>query len=238
MNLLAIDTATDLMGVALVTEQRVLGAYELLADRPHAVELPGAVSRVLHAAGLRLDQMDGAAIDIGPGSFTGLRIGLSFLKALIFSLRKPVAAVPSLDILAAGLWESAHRVCCVMDAKQGKVYGALYEVRQGRPQRRSDHLLTPINDLLGLCPSKEPVVFVGDGALLHRALIQERFADRALFSPPELTLPRAAITGRLGLDRLAQNLGDDIETLTPMYLHPITCTVRQPSLTPASAKPS
>ena len=238
MNVLAIDTATDLMGVALVDERRVLSSYELLADRPHAVELPGAVSRVLQAAGLRLEQLDGIALDIGPGSFTGLRIGLSFVKALVFSLRKPVAAVPSLDLLAAGLCDSAHRVCCLMDAKQGKVYGALYEVQRGRPQRRSDHLLAPVGELLSLCPSKEPVAFVGDGAALHRALIQERFGDRALLAPAEFNLPRAAIAGRLGLERLREGLHDDPQTLTPMYLYPIDCTVRPPATPVASPQAS
>src|SRR3989338_3376390 len=101
MAILAIETATRQLGAAVVQDGHVLAAYELLADYPHAVELPGAVTRVLKEAGTTLEQLEAIAVDIGPGSFTGLRIGLAFVKALAFPAKKPVVGVVSLDVLAA-----------------------------------------------------------------------------------------------------------------------------------------
>src|SRR3989338_5738817 len=96
MNVLAIETSTEQLGVALVDEARVLASYELLAEHPHAIELPAAVTRVLEAAGTPLHDIEALAVDIGPGSFTGLRIGIAFVKALAFCRSPPTVSVPSL----------------------------------------------------------------------------------------------------------------------------------------------
>ena len=126
MKALAIETASRQMGVAVVSDGELLSSYELLADFPHAVELPGAVTRVLQAAGLALPDVDAVIVDIGPGSFTGLRIGLSFVKALVYRSHTVVVGVPSLDVLAANLTASSISVCPVIDAKQRNVYTARY----------------------------------------------------------------------------------------------------------------
>ena len=116
MKLLAIETATQQLGVAVLDGERVLASYELLAEHPHAAELPGAVTRVLTAAHLTLPQVDAIAVDLGPGSFTGLRIGLAFVKALTFPIKKPVIGVPSLDVLVANLPFVSGLAAPVLDA--------------------------------------------------------------------------------------------------------------------------
>lgn len=234
MKVLAIETSTDQLGVALVDDQRVLASYELLADRPHATELPQAVTRVLQAGGCTLQQVDGIAVDIGPGSFTGLRIGLAFVKALVFKTKTPLIGVPSLDVLAANVPLATPRICPILDAKQRKVYTALYQASGQAIRKESDYHLTVLDEWLPMLKGK-PVVLLGDGAGLYRQRLVEALGEQAVFAPAELWLPRAATLGRLGLERLQNGQRDDPGGLTPMYLHPMTCTIRPHELARPSA---
>ncbi|MBI3011092.1 MAG: tRNA (adenosine(37)-N6)-threonylcarbamoyltransferase complex dimerization subunit type 1 TsaB [Candidatus Omnitrophica bacterium] len=225
MPLLAIETSSRQLGVAVIDGERLLSSYELLADYPHAVELPAALTRVLQAASTTLDQVEAMIIDIGPGSFTGLRIGLAFVKALAFPRRTAVVGVASLDVLAANLPSAPRLVCPILDAKQRNVYAALYRLDAGRPLRQSDYLLGPVDDVLALV--KEPAAFLGDGAALYRHRILERCPE-AQVADPELWLPRAATLARLGRERFLQGQRDDPATLVPLYLYPLDCSVRSP----------
>ena len=120
--LLAIETSSRLLGAAVIDGERLLSSYELVAGYPHAVELPGAVTRVLQAANLTLRQLEAIVVGVGPGSFTGLRIGIAFVKALAFPTKIPVVAVPSLDALAANVPHASLPVCALLDARQHNVY--------------------------------------------------------------------------------------------------------------------
>lgn len=147
--LLAIDTATRQLGAAVVDGERLVSSYEVVADEPpHAVELPDAVRRVLAGARISLQQVEALIVDIGPGSFTGLRIGLAFMKALACTTKKPAIGVPSLDILAAQLPMAPFLVCPLLDAKRHNVYAALYRLEAGVPVRQTDYLLGPVDDIL------------------------------------------------------------------------------------------
>ena len=227
MRLLAIDTSTDQFGVALIDDQRVLAAYEVLAERPHAVELPQAVTRVLQTARMTLDQVDAFAIDIGPGSFTGLRVGVAFLKALVFHTQKPLIGVVSLDALAGNVLYAPRVVCPVLDAKQKNVYTAWYRTDSGRVQRTGEPTLLPVDEFLSKL--SEPVILIGDGAAVYRQRLQEQLGDRACFAPAELGFPCAATVGRLALERLAAGEQDDPKTLVPLYLYARDSSVRKPT---------
>ena len=235
MSVLAIDTSTDQLGVALVDQTRVLASYELLAERPHATELPHAVQRVLRAAGQSLDALDGIAIDVGPGSFTGLRIGLAFVKALVFRTNKPLIGVSSLDVLAAHVPFTAHRICPILDAKQRKVYTTLYQFLDGRLKKLSDYHLFTLDEFLATLDQEGMMVFLGDGVALYRERLTQQLGHRAIFAPPEYWWPRAATLGRLGLERLHHGQRDDPRTLVPMYLHPMDCTIRPSDRTSGSS---
>ena len=225
MTVLAIETATRQFGVAAVESERILSSYEVLAENPHAVELPSAVTRVLAAARTTLADVEAIVVDIGPGSFTGLRIGLAFVKALSFPTKKPVIGMPSLDVLAANLPGTTRLICAILDAKQKNVYAALYRVEQGHPMKQTDHLLGPVNDILALVT--EPAVFLGDGCGVYRDRILER-CPGAHVAPQELWFPRAATLGRLGGQRFQKGERDDPARLVPMYLYPLDCSVRGP----------
>ncbi len=226
MPILAIDTSTRQLGTAVIDGDRLLSSYALLVDYPHAVELPDAVARVLKSAGTNLQLLDAIAVDLGPGSFTGLRIGLAFVKALVFSRKTPLIGVPSLDVLAAGVPYSPQLICPVLDARQKNVYAALYRASAGQPRRDSDYLLGPIDDVLARI--KEPTLFLGDGCAVYRERIIERLGAKAQFAPAEFWLPNAATLARLGRERLASGQPDDPARLVPLYLYPLDCSVRGP----------
>ena len=225
MKLLAIETSARQLGVALLEEERLLASYELLADYPHAVELPEAVRRTLRAGGATLPQLDAIVVDIGPGSFTGLRIGLAFAKALAFPSKKPLIGVASLDALAANLPFASGLVCPLLDAKQRNVYGAVYRLQEGRPARQTDYLLGPVEEVLRSVQG--PTLFLGDGCALYRDRVLAQ-CPQAQFAAPELWLPRAATLARLGSERLLSGARDDPSRLAPLYLYPSDCQVRSP----------
>lgn len=229
MLLLAIETSTKQLGVALSDGERALASYEVLGEYPHAVELPGAVSRVLKEGRIGLPQLTAIAVDIGPGSFTGLRIGLAFVKAIAAARQTPLVSVASLDVLAAQMACAPHPVYPVLDARQGNAYLARYDPGPStllgvpQPERRSDYLLGPIEQVLA--ESKQPALFVGDGCAVFRDRITARVPN-ALFAPPEFWLPRAAVLARLGAVRVSQQQFEDPARVVPLYLYPMDCAVR------------
>ncbi len=235
MSLLAIETATRQLGVAVVDGERVLSSYELLAEYPHAVELPDAVTRVVKAARTSLDRLEAIAIDIGPGSFTGLRIGLAFVKALAFPRKTPVVGMSSFDVLAANLPFATGLACPILDAKQKNVYTARYTLEAGRPPKRlTEDLLGPIEQVVARL--NEPVIFLGDGCAVYRERLLAQ-CPGGVFAAPEYWLPRAASLGRLAQARLAQGPADDPARLVPRYLYPQDCQVRGPNR-PTSVLPA
>jgi len=225
MKFLAIETATKQLGVALIEEERLLASYEVLAQYPHAVELPAAVTRVLSEAQTTWTDLAAMIVDIGPGSFTGLRIGLAFVKALSFPSKIPLIGVASLDVLAAGLPYTSHPICPILDAKQRNIYTALYGVEAGQPTRRTDYLLGPLQQVLPAM--EEPVVVLGDGIGVYREQILAR-CPRAEFAASECWFPRAATLARLGRERFLQGHRDDPRRLVPLYLYPQDCQIRSP----------
>ena len=234
MALLAIETSNRLLGTAVIDGERLLSSSELVAGYPHAIELPGAVTRVLEAAGTTLRRLEAIAVDIGPGSFTGLRIGVAFVKALAFPTKIPVVAVPSLDALAANAPHASLPVCALLDARQHNVYAARYHLDGARPIKETDYLLGPADDILARMT--QPTLFIGDGCAPYRDRILAH-CPNAQFAPPELWLPRAATIARLGRERFLQGQRDDPAALVPMYLYPLDCSVRGPNR-PTSVLPT
>ncbi|HYE91367.1 MAG TPA: tRNA (adenosine(37)-N6)-threonylcarbamoyltransferase complex dimerization subunit type 1 TsaB [Terriglobales bacterium] len=211
MRVLAVDTSTMAGGVAVLDGERVIGESLLDVRTTHSERLMLAVDRALGDAGWAPASLDGFAVAVGPGSFTGLRIGLAAVKGLAFALGRPIAAVPTLDAMAAGLPFASQPVCAVLDARRDEVYASLYRW-DGRDMRREW-------DYLALSPAAlaerltEPVVGVGDGAALVRSpwLTPARPIRRG---------PAAAVVGWLGAERLRRGEHVAAGDLVPFYLRP------------------
>jgi tRNA threonylcarbamoyladenosine biosynthesis protein TsaB len=216
MRILGIETATRTGGAAIVTETGVLAAYTLNVEATHSERLMAAVDRVLSDSGTARGDIDGFAVSIGPGSFTGLRIGVSTAKGLAFTTGKPVAAVPSLRALAWNIPHAVHPVCPLFDARKGEVYAALYRHEAGGLATIMPERVLTLHELSA--EAKGPTIFTGEGSLLFRDEIRSRFGERAYFAPPAATVPSAASVAEIGLGMLRSGGASDPDALTPLYI--------------------
>ncbi len=201
---------------AVVAESRVSIAVT------HGERLMAAIDGVLRAARWELPQIDAFAVALGPGSFTGLRIGLSTVKGLAFATGKPVAGVPTLEALAWRLPYCAYPVCPVLDAKKNEVYAGLYRTLDGRLEvLEAPRAIAPatLADELGAAVPG-PVVFVGDAVVPYGSVFQDVLGARACLGPADLRLPSAVTVGELGSQALARGEAVDVASLVPLYLRP------------------
>ena len=211
MRLLAVETSTLAGGVALLDGDRLIGEYLLDVRLTHSERLMPAIDRLLGGAGWKPAVLEGLAVAVGPGSFTGLRIGLSAVKGLAWALGIPVAAVPTLDAMAASLPFAAQPVCPVLDARKGEVYCSLYRWDGAGMRREWDYLaITPESLALRLT---EPTILLGDGATSIAA-------RHARLAPPHRRTPSAAAVGVLGLARFRAGEVVSATELVPFYLRP------------------
>jgi tRNA threonylcarbamoyladenosine biosynthesis protein TsaB len=211
MRVLAVETSTLAGGAALLDDGLVVGEYTLDVSLTHSERLMGAIDRLLTDAGWKVRDLEGLAVSVGPGSFTGLRIGLSTVKGLAFALAIPIAAVPTLDAMATLLPFAALPVCPVLDARKREVYASLYRWDGAGMRREWEYLALAPADLAGRF--EEPVIVLGDAA----DQIDSPYARRV--RPPRRG-PSPAAVGFLGHQRLA--MGDTVTPadLVPIYLRP------------------
>ena len=218
MRVLAVETSSLAGGVALLDGERLVAEYQLDVSVTHSERLMSAVDRVLADARWTPRDLAGLAVAVGPGSFTGLRIAVSTVKGLALALDLPIAAVPTLDAMAAALPWAALPVCPVLDARKGEVYASLYRW-DGEAMRREW-------DYLALAPAAlaarldEPVLVVGDGA----GGVRSPYV-RAV--PPPRRLPSPACVGALGLARLRRGETVTAAALAPLYLRPSEAELRR-----------
>src|SRR5262249_17076608 len=211
MRVLPVETSSLAGGVALLDDGRLVAEYVLDVGVTHSERLMSAVDRVIADARWTPRELTGLAVAIGPGSFTGLRIAVSTVKGLALALDLPIAAVPTLDAMAAALPWAVLPVCPVLDARKGEGYASLYRWDGAAMRRQWDYLaLAP--EALG-ARLAEPTLVVGDGA----AQIVSPHA-RALPSP--WRLPSPACVGALGVERLSRADTVTAAALAPLYLRP------------------
>jgi tRNA threonylcarbamoyladenosine biosynthesis protein TsaB len=210
---LGVESSGPRGGVALLEDGRTLGEALFEAGMVHGREIAPATDRLLKAAGRGPADLGLVAVDIGPGSYTGLRVGLSAAKGLAYALGRPIIGVPSLDVLAEAAAGTGGTIAPALDAKWDQVYGALYEVRGGRPERTTDMVAERPEAFAARVPADALVV--GDALERHAALFTARGARLA---PRELWTPRPALVASIGLARHREGLRHDAATLVPLYL--------------------
>jgi tRNA threonylcarbamoyladenosine biosynthesis protein TsaB len=174
------------------------------------------VDRVLADTGMTISQLDGFAVAIGPGSFTGLRIGLSTVKGLALAVNRPVAAVPTLLALAWNIPYPAYPVCPMLDARKNEVYTALYVFNGFALRQTMPAAVIPLSQLGSQIVGK--TIFTGEAAYIHRAEIEMLFMDRTLIAPRSVALPSAATVAEIGLEMINSGAYSDPDSLAPLYI--------------------
>ncbi len=216
--ILALETASESGSVALAEDGKLLGERLLEAGR-HAAELLGAVDALLAASGRDLADVSVIALSVGPGSFTGLRVGLASALGLCFASERCIVPVPTLAALSLQAGECAP-IVPMLDARKGQVYGGVYG--PGGRCLRPDAVHDPLPWLRELAgwPGAEPISLLGPGALLHRDEIDSVLGSRARLLDAALGQPSARSVARLGKERLEAGGARPAEEIELAYLRP------------------
>jgi tRNA threonylcarbamoyladenosine biosynthesis protein TsaB len=210
MNLLALDTTSRYGSVALLTEGELRGEIRLVEAGAHSVTLFPAIETLLRLAGVGPAAVDAYAVVVGPGSFTGVRIGISTVQGLALASGRPVLGVNTLEALAARMHGAAPALVPMVDAHRDQVYVAVYD-----GERREHGAPMAVVPETWIAEAPAGAAFLGDGALKHRETIRAQRPD-AVF--PDKSLFLAATVGRLALPRLLRGEGGEASTLRPLYL--------------------
>ena len=217
MIILTVDTSGPVCGVALTRDGQI--AYEAAAvnKRTHSASLMPMVDEALRRSSLQLKDVDLFAAVVGPGSFTGVRIGVSTVKGMAHGAGKPCAGVNALEALAAGIADTDMLVCPIQDARAGQVYGAAFST--GMPPKRlvedmAAKLDVYLDAALKAAKTGQKLCFVGDGVATYREAIQTALGDRAVFPAAHLSILRPSSAALLA--SFAEPV--DYLTLMPYYL--------------------
>ncbi|MEI6437962.1 MAG: tRNA (adenosine(37)-N6)-threonylcarbamoyltransferase complex dimerization subunit type 1 TsaB [Candidatus Omnitrophota bacterium] len=232
MKILAVDTSTRHLSIAITDGDHLVAARNVPPKRDLSLSISFDIERALKKAGLVLHDIDGFVIGLGPGSFTGLRVGLSMMKAFIMVTEKPLVGVSSLDAIALNVHaDKTVNVCVINDARRGLLYSCVYAKHGHELVRQCDYMLQPVDQVLKQV--KGETFFIGDGITHARDRIMDAAklpgaGFTAHFETDKHWLPKAKELARLGFHRLLNGERDNIVTLAPLYLYPEDCQVSHP----------
>jgi len=218
--LLAIDTATRMASIALYgpAAGRILGEEIWYSNDNHSVELMPRVARLMGTQGLVPARLTGLAVSLGPGSFTGLRTGLSTAKGLALALKVPVVGIPTLEVTARPHMTQRLPIWAILQAGRGRICVAHFARQRGHWRRQGPYLLTTV-EALGDQVEREAALFCGEIDAREASLIQQRLGEDAVIVTPAASPRRAAYLAEIGWERLACGDHDEPVTLSPIYLH-------------------
>jgi tRNA threonylcarbamoyladenosine biosynthesis protein TsaB len=217
MMTLGIDTASPTGGVALAHKEKgLIGEIRLKTKRTHSEQVMRSVDYILDASGFRLDEIDFFTVTVGPGSFTGLRVGLSTVKGLSFATGKSVAAVSTLEAFAFSFPATSNLICPLLDARKKEVYGGIFRWSGEELSRIMHESVLDIGDIFGFIT--EDTIFAGNGAVMYRNVIIESVGARALFAPPHVMSPLPSALCILGFQKAEKGEFSDPVSLAPLYL--------------------
>ena len=220
MSILSIDTSSQVSSVAVLSAERVAAELSMQGALTHSETLMPHIGTALEMARVKKNELESVAVSIGPGSFTGLRIGLAAAKMMAYALHIPLIAVPTLEALAHHTICEGVRLVPMMDAQKGNVYAQEFAWEAGAEglTLREAHplVILPRTEVLaGLAHSTQPVLLLGDA-------MQKKGADElptgVRLAPIHARMPRAACVGLASLTRLARGAVDDPVTIAPLYL--------------------
>jgi len=215
MKILAMDTSSVNATVAVCDENKILGEYTISGDRAHSQIIMPMLDELLKRCNLSINDIDVFAVALGPGSFTGLRIGIATINTFASTLGKKIVGVSSLDVVAANFFATEKYICPIFDARRCDVYNAVY--KDGK-KITSDRICN-IDTVLCEMADKE-VIFAGDGILKYSEKIKACNNKNWYISPCNLSHQNASSLASVALERFLNGDVDDIENVLPIYIRP------------------
>ena len=218
--IISIETATMCGSVALLSGNRCLAENSVDTTTTHSRRLIRQVAQVMEETELDWSQIDGIAVSLGPGSFTGLRIGLSTAKGLAMAADCPLLGVPTLDGLAHQiLAPPGSMICALLDARKKEVYAAFYKCNAaGIPEKSSADMVMKPEKLVSLI--EQPTLLIGDGGVVYRDFFKEVLGESAIFTPARSFFPRASTIGYLAAKMFANQDFLEQADAVPIYVRP------------------
>ena len=218
MWVLGLDTATWTASVGVVRDGIPIAQRSLRAESSHAPAIVGLVDETLAAAGVAVGRLDAVAVSAGPGSFTGLRIGLSTAKGLAYAIGAHLVAVPTLEALARAAGPRPGTVCAVLDARRGEVYAACYRWRGEAVERVAVEQVIAPAELDRMV--KPPCTFVGDGVEAYAEVLRERFGEGATLLSLAAVPPSGSMVARIAWERIRAGVDTCLASVEPYYVRP------------------
>ncbi|RST72817.1 tRNA (adenosine(37)-N6)-threonylcarbamoyltransferase complex dimerization subunit type 1 TsaB [Siminovitchia acidinfaciens] len=215
MKILAIDTSNDVLGIALVDETKVIGEYITNLKKNHSVRVMPAIERLLVDCETKPTELDKIVVAGGPGSYTGVRIGVTIAKTMAWSLGIPLSSVSSLQVLAASGRYFPGLVSPLFDARRGLIYTGLYCFEnQEAVMIKEDQNIPAAEWADMLKETGQPILFVGNDLAIHRETLSAALGDLAHFAAIGEYNPRPGELGLMGISRPEEN----VHTFTPNYI--------------------
>ena len=219
MKVLALETSSMVASVAIINEDKLLAEFTVNNKKTHSQILMPIVEQVIDRLDLTPSDIDVFAVSSGPGSFTGIRIGVATVKSLGQALNKPVVGVSGLDGLAFNLVHFNGVICPMMDARNSQVYTCLYRSNEIEIVRLKEYMAIRVVDLARFMrESGEAVMFCGDGVFMHKELLVEEMGERAKFAQSPFMFQRASSIAFLALKKAKLNAVLNYNELQPFYL--------------------
>ena len=217
MIVLSMDSSSLVTTVALLKDEHLLGEFTLNFKREHSVILMEKIEMLLKDCNIDISEVDGFVVSKGPGSFTGLRIGMATVKGLSMGSNKPYLSISSLDALAYSLVNFDGIICPIMDALRDSVFTCMYKSSNGELSKIIDYSALSLDELVEVLQQKdEPVIFTGDGVYKYKEYLLGTLPN-AKFAPNHLSVVRASAPGELGMELLRKGQYDDMNS-SPLYL--------------------
>lgn len=215
MKILAVDTSANTATVCITDEDKLIAERTVNYKKTHSETLMPMIDGAIKGAGLNITDIDVFAVADGPGSFTGLRIGVSAVKGMAHALDKPVVTISTLEAMAYGIYMSEDIISPIMDARRSQVYNGVYTWRCGEFLELSSPRALSIEECVeDLLKYQKRVIFLGDGVLVHKEYITSKMGDMAVFAPPSVNGPRASALAA----RIAWHEKKSCYDVAPFYL--------------------
>ena len=214
--ILAIENSSMCGSVAIVSDGLCICEYSLSTNITHSKRLLAGIDLIMNESAIDWPQIDAIAISIGPGSFTGIRIGLTTVKGLVMATQKKIIGVNTLEGLASQLSGETGLICPIIDARKKEVYTGFY--------RNKEWTIDPVSKIISISPEilaeniKEPVVFIGDGCGLYKEVLLNILGENARFASREIFYPRAASIGMLAIKKYKMNDFLNPISASPLYI--------------------
>lgn len=218
MKCLAIETTTEICSIALADESGIIAEYNAAHRMNLSQRLLPNIIAMLKDCGLEMRDIEGIGVSLGPGSFTGLRIGSVTAKSLADVLDMPIVGIVSLDLLALQFdFLSDALVCPIIKVRKGEVYYAFYRTGGGTISRVSEYEAGTISELAENAPEGD-IIFCGDALADNLPELQERIGDRVIPTDQRFSYPKASTLAKLSIEKITAGEASDVLTLVPFYI--------------------